>query len=358
MDSLPKRYSLVAQTATVIRESIQAGVWQDILPGEHELCARFQVSRVTLRAALAELTREGWFKGQQGRRREIVLKPAGTKGITQSDRVVLLSPLPLEKIQATALFWVDALRDDLAAAGYRLEFYATQACSSQSPDHLLESLARRHRPAGWVLYLSTAAVQGWFSRRALPCVISGSRHPGAELSSVDVDYAATCGHAVGLLVAKGRKRLALLMPRSGHAGNIESERGFTEAAQKFKNQDVRATIIHHDGSVSAICRALDGLLQSQDPVTGILVAKPAHVATVLTHLLCRGIRVPKDVSVIARDDDPFLENLVPALARYHSDPTLFARKISRLVVDLVRQGVQRQHDFRLMPVFVRGQTLG
>ncbi|HEX5223245.1 MAG TPA: GntR family transcriptional regulator [Verrucomicrobiae bacterium] len=358
MDSLPRRSSLVAQTAVILRESIEAGVWKDFLPGEHELCERLQVSRVTLRAALLQLGREGWFQAQQGRRRQIVQKRSSKARTSRSDRVVMLSPVTLEKLQATTLFWVDALRDHLGAAGYRLEFHASHAVSAQHPEHALESLVQRFRPAGWVLYLSTAPVQEWFSKRGLPCVITGSPHPNVELSSVDMDYAATCSHAANLLAAKGRKRLALLMPRSGHAGNLESERGFMEAGEKLQAQGVHTLVSHHDGSITGICRALDNLLRAPQPATGILVAKPAHVITAVTHLLRRGVRLPEDVSLMARDDDPLLENLVPAVTRYHTDPVLFARKVSRLVVDLVRNGARRRHDSRLMPSLVRGETLG
>lgn len=358
MDSLPKRSSLVAQTAAYLCESIQAGAWKDFLPGEHELCDRLQVSRVTLRAALLQLGREGWFKSQQGQRRRIVQKRVSKSRAATSDRVVMLSPVALENLQATALYWVDALRDHLAAAGYRLEFHSSHACLSQHPEHALESLIQRLRPAGWLLYLSNAPVQEWFSKRGLPCVIAGSPHPGTDISSVDVDYAATCSHAANLLAAKGRKRLALLMPHSGHAGNLESERGFMEACEKLKGQGVHTFVSHHDGSVPGICRALDQLQRAADPATGLLVAKPAHVVTAVSHLLRCGVHVPKDVSLISRDDDPLLEHLVPAVARYHTDPVLFARKISRLVVDLVRDGTRRRHASRLMPTLVRGETLG
>ena len=357
MDSIPNRSWLVAQTAAILRENIQAGVWQEVLPGELELCERFQVSRVTLRGALLELHHEGWFRGGQGKRRKIVREKVAKAAAAPSDRVVLLSPLALQNISTTALFWVDALRDHLAAAGYRLEFHASQACSSLHPERTLEALVRRYRPAGWVLYLSTAPVQEWFSQRALPCVISGSRHPQVELASVDVDYAATCSHAVGLLAAKGRRRLAFLMPRSGHAGNLESERGFLEAGERLKAQGVQTLVAHHDGSVPAICRTLDQLLPGPEPATGLLVAKPAHVVTAVSHLLHRGIRLPQDLSLISRDDEPILENLVPAVCRYHTDSALFARKICRRVVDLVRNGVRRPYDSRLMPSLVRGETL-
>lgn len=336
---------------------MQAGLWKEVLPSEHELCEQFKVSRVTVRAALLQLRHEGWFKAQQGKRRSITPERASNRVATPSDRVVLLSPLSLQDIPATALFWVDALRDHLSSAGYRLDFQSSQACFSPHPDHALESLARRVRPSGWVLYLSTAPVQEWFSARGLPCVISGSRHAHVELSSVDMDYAATCSHAAGMLAAKGRRHLALLMPRSGHAGNLESERGFTETGEKLGDQGVHTRIAHHDGSVPGICRVLDHLLRGPEPVTGMLIAKPAHVVTAVSHLSRSGVRIPRDVSLISRDADPILEHLVPAVARYQTDSALFARRISRLVVDLVRNGMRTQHDSRLMPSFVRGETL-
>jgi DNA-binding LacI/PurR family transcriptional regulator len=358
MDLIPKRTSLVAQTASILRECIQSGLWQELLPGEHELCKRFQVSRVTLRAALLLLAREGWFKGQKGKRRAIVRDRVLKSVPTPSNVVVLLSPLHLEALPSATFFWVDALRDDLAAADYRLEFHVTPACSSRHPEHALAALRQRFRPAGWVLYLSSAAAQEWFSQRGLPCVISGSRHPLVELSSVDVDYAATCGDAARQLAVRGRRRLALLMPHSTHAGDLESEQGFRAAGEKLQAQGVQAVIAHHDGSVPAICRRLDALLHGPEPVTGLLVAKPAHVLTAVSHLLRRGLRLPGDLSLISRDDDPMLDHQVPLVARYHINPALFARKISRLVLELARSGACHPHDSRLIPELVRGETLG
>jgi LacI family transcriptional regulator len=356
MDAMPKRVSLVAQTATILRENLQAGVWADVLPGEQDLCERYKVSRVTLRAALLQLQREGWFAGGQGQRRRILHPQPHLPPTGPSDSVVLLSPSPLADLPAPVLFWVDALRDHLTAAGYRLQFQTSPVAASPQPDHMLESLVRRFHPACWVLYLSTAPMQHWFARRGLPCVLAGSRHLHVELSSVDIDYAATCRHAAGLFAAQGRRTMALLMPHSGQAGNLESERGFVEAGDRLRSQGVITSVVHHNGTVAGICRILDSLLGGGRRPTGLLVAKPAHVLTAVSHLLRSGVRLPQDLSLISRDDDPLLEHLVPAVTRYHADPVLFARRVSRVVVDLVRNGARRRHDFRLMPALLRGET--
>jgi DNA-binding LacI/PurR family transcriptional regulator len=74
--------------------------------------------------------------------------------------------------------------------------------------------------------------------------------------------------------------------------------------------------------------------------------------------LRKGVKLPQQVALISRDNDPFLESLVPAVARYERNPTLFARRVSRLVLDLVREGARPPHNYRLMPTFMEGETLG
>ena len=134
------------------------------------------------------------------------------------------------------------------------------------------------------------------------------RHPHVELSSLDIDYAATCSHAVGLFATRGRRRLALLVPRRGRAGDLESASGFTAAAEKLKRGwDLQATVAYHDDTVAGLCQTLDHLRSGENPVTGILVAKALQVITAVSHLLRCGVKLPRDLSLISRDDDPSLE---------------------------------------------------
>lgn len=355
MNPLPQRLPLAAQAAAALREAIVAGEWKDRLPGEWELCEKLRVSRVTLRAALARLTEEGLVRSSQGRRREIAA-PSRAPLRTVSDRVVFLTPVLLHAAPPFVMFWVDALRRSLGDAGFHLDVVHCPAGGAGRTDAFLEDAAARRRAAGWVLYLSTAAVQQWFSGRHIPAVIAGSRHEGAALPSVDLDHRAVCRHAAGRFLAKGHRRLALLNPGGGHAGDLESETGFLEAAARSGLDAAAAVVAHHDGTPEGVCARLDALLARSAPPTAFLVSRPMHALTAVTHLARRD-RLPPRVSLIARDDDSFLGHVVPRVARYVASPAAFARKVSALVLEMARSGAAGPQDVRLMPAFVPGETL-
>jgi DNA-binding LacI/PurR family transcriptional regulator len=352
MDRLPQRTSLVAQTVEVLREAIESGQWPQWLPGELELTQRLHVSRVTLRAALAELERSKLIRGGQGRRREIVHATRKSAPIRASKTVVLLSPAPLHQLPSATVFWMDELREHLGAAGWPLEIHESAAAYRRKPAHALEELSARVHPAGWVLYRSTPEMQQWFSARTHPVVIAGSRHPGISLSSVDMDYAAACRHAAGRFLAHGHRRLAIIRPNSNLAGDLESVAGL----QSGVGSEVPSAL--HDGSVTGICAALVRLFARQPSPTGLFVFHAIHLLTVLGWLQRRQLQVPGDVSVVCRDSEPYLESVIPIPARYTLNASLYARRITRVVTNLVTGCHARSNQLLIMPAFVRGETLG
>lgn len=354
--SLPHKVSLAAQTAGILRSALESGQWGRWLPGEHELSGQLHVSRVTLRRALDQLRREGWLRSSQGRRREI-LHAEGRGRPAASTRVVLLTASPVHTLHPFAIYWMDCLRGHLAEAGYHLEIHARRAAFGSHVSHTLQAMGSEFQPAAWVLYRSTEQIQRWFSERGFACLITGSRHAGIDLPSVDIDYRATCRHAAGQFFGRGHRQLVLLNPESGAAGDLESEQGFLEAVAQ-KGPAVSGVIVRHDGTVTGICNRLDQLFKRPVPPTAFLVSRPTHVLTVVGCLMHSGLRFARDVALISRDDDSFLEAMVPTVARYSSSPTIFASKVSKVVLDLVRRVGSPRSDMRIMPHFVPGQTLG
>ena len=91
--------------------------------------------------------------------------------------------------------------------------------------------------------------------------------------------------------------------------------------------------------------------------TGLFVALPRHLLMVMSFLATQGIKVPRDVSIISRDSEPFLDFVVPPPARYVVSSSLFAKQLSHLVLKMARGVPVPPRGQLLMPDFVPGETL-
>ena len=353
MKKLPRRISLVAETAAVLRNEIESGRWKTFLPGERELCSRLRVSRPTLRAALEILHKEGRLIVAHGRSTQICRTKNFVSTGDATNRVGLLTPIPLHQMPPFVMFWIDELRERLAENGLELHVQINSNSQSPRPEKILKRLVAENPSAVWLLFLSTEPMQRWFAEHNFPCVIAGSCFPGTQFPSVDIDYRAASQHAARLLAAKGHQRIAVLLPDTKTAGDQASETGFLEGA----NEQVRARAVRHNETIKGICEKLDGLLKGDQPTTALLVARSANALTALTYLQRRGLRFPQDMALISRDDDDFLNSVVPKITRYACDPKMFARKISKLVLQLAREGSAPKRQILLMPDLVRGETV-
>jgi LacI family transcriptional regulator len=114
----------------------------------------------------------------------------------------------------------------------------------------------------------------------------------------------------------------------------------------------------HDATAAGLAAALKRLMAPTAPPTALLVPNAFHCLAVVSGLAQLGWRVPSQVSVISRDEDPFLSFLVPEPARYVASPRAYARSLLPPVLELLEGEAVSQRGWRLMPEFVRGASLG
>src|SRR5689334_10513541 len=99
VQGIPQRHSLVGQTVACLHAAIAAGQWREWLPAERTLCDMLQVSRSTLRRALAELQRDGAIRAEHGAGNRILAGAGRVRGGLRSHDVALLTPEPLERLR-------------------------------------------------------------------------------------------------------------------------------------------------------------------------------------------------------------------------------------------------------------------
>lgn len=352
--ALPRRASRAMEAAAFLRERLLAGAWSRLLPGETELARQLQVGRNTIRAALVQLEAEGLLKTQAGRRREVTgLLSANPKEEDGGQVAVLLLGMPYPALASSTLLWMEALRLRLQGAGWTLRIQVESAAYRRASARVLERLTAEQPGAVWVLYRSTATMQQWFEKQALRAVIAGTRHAGSSLPQVDTDYRAASRHAAARLTALGHRHLVILTPKAQLAGDSESIAGFREGAGQ-----AGAEVVTHNDTLDGVIASLRQVMNHRAPPTGLLVLRAEHFATCLTWLLQQGISIPGQVSLISRDDEPFLQHLHPEPTRYRRSAETFAKKLARLITTCGDGSPGRSAAPLLMPDFVKGGTLG
>lgn len=352
---IPTRVSLAAQIAAAIRKAIEAGTWADYLPTERHLGEMFQVSRPTLRVALHLLANEGLIEITPGRGSRL-LKRAVRQSAMKNRLVAVITPQPVFDLGLTYQ-GVNEMRAHLAKLGFATEVVLCQA-QGAAAERFVANYLQRNRVFCCVLLSVSERLQRWFSTHSIPALVLGSCHPSVSLPSLDFDNRAVCRHAAGVFAQRGHRRIALLTPDSGLAGDLVGEQGFLEAVAEhpaLARSDCR--IVHHDATAPSITGRLDGLLRSAAPPTGLLIANTDEAFIVMMHLLRRGLPVPDRISLISRDHHRIYDILSPAVAHYKAEPGIFEHRLSRLMLQMVSQGYLAPEATLIVPKFFAGGTV-
>jgi len=358
MKSPGQRYlRLPQQVAHLIVERIKHGQWSRTLPNERHLAAELNVSRRTIRASLAELRREGWAQTARGRGTQILRKANRRGNKAVEDSVGLILPDTLANLRHQTFLWTDALRTILFDAGYRLEVHPCRGLLTTDAARTVERIVRRSSHRAWLLSFSGRAAQKWFADAALPCVVVGVCHADVRLPSIGTDNRAVCRHAVLRMAALGHKRIAFLTERSARVGDQESVRGFREGAEACRDRGVIAEIVNYRRDTDHVAQVAGALLSRRVRPTALLISNPDFMLTVVCVLGRLGLKIPRDISLLCRDDDHCLRYLHPAAARYTWPPEQRAHRIFRLLSKLLAGEILPPERHVIMPTAVKGGTL-
>lgn len=344
--------SIARQVAAALRTEIEQGTWRDALPGERALAARLQVSRRTLRKALAQLRTDGVLSTRPSSA-TTVARRAGRAAPRTSNTVALLLPEPLEGVRPFTVLWVYRLMSLLQDRGLHLEVFSGAKYYRPNAARALHRLVRTNVACCWLLARSNRSLQTWFAESGQPALVVGTAHPGVPLASVDIDHRALCRHAAGQFARHGHATLCLMLEEIDHAGDQESELGFREGLKP----GATALVCRVPRSRAAIIRELKRLLNLRTPPTGFLFSNSYTYLTVQSYLAEAGHLPPRDISLVARDVEPFLEFLHPEPAFYRISPDRMARALNAAL----RRVLGRDRTIfatRIMPEFVAGASLG
>jgi DNA-binding LacI/PurR family transcriptional regulator len=346
--------SLPSQVAQALRAEISGRAWSGALPGERQLADQFQVSRKTVRKALAELRAAGELQTERSRGSRLAAGPRHRP--EPHPRIALLLPEPLEGSRPFTALWVNRLMGLLQENGTPLQIIHGTKYYGANAARSLARLTATHSARCWIIARSNRAIQEWFAASGVPALVCGSAHPGVNLPSVDVDHRALCRHSAALLLRHGHRHLALFLEHGGHGGDVESEQGF-RAGLAPASEAMEPIVCTPERNAASIIREMRRLLARKEPPTALLLSNSYSYLTVLSYLGSLGLRVPRDMSVVSRDEETFLRFMHPTPTYYSTPPAKFAHAL-HAALKRILAGDRSAFAIRIMPNLVQGESVG
>jgi len=353
----PQRIALADQAAAAIQRAIDQGAWTDFLPSERRLCEMCRVSRPTIRAALHALANDGLIEIQQRQRNRIIRRQTAAAAKPRR-HIAIVTHETFSHTPSAAYFSLSEMRAFLHEHGYTTEVFVCGRRGEGAQHRQIEAIARDERIVCAILVSASREIHRWFASNSLPALVLGSGFDDIPLPCLDVDYRAIGRHAAGLLLSKGHQRIAYVVPDSRHGGDLACERGFLDVVDRqVPFAAVRPVIVRHDGTPKGLRNQLAILFNSPERPTGILVAKPQCMISVMFYLLERGLSIPRDVSVVCRDRDDLFDKMLPAVAYYTFEVEGFSNQLTRSILKMVGQRSGQPGPSFIVPHFVAGATV-
>jgi DNA-binding LacI/PurR family transcriptional regulator len=354
---IPKRISLITQAAETIDAEMRLGGLAGRLPPERELALNLQVSRPTLRAALAVLEQQGKIK-KGGRLGHLIVANHKSVPMPSNSRSIGILYCGNEWALSPAIArYLLKIQQCLHNAGYEMDAHFQRVEKNTKSFSKITELVEKHLSSCWLLIGGNANVQNWFKDKKIPVAVIGSTSEALGLPNFDVDYRATCRHAGQLLWRRGHRRISMIAPASDLRGDKMSELGFLEGLSQVKHSKGSIQILRYAGDVESIKRILDKAMSGEKQPTALLITRPTAVLTALGYLQGNGFKVPQDVSIISRDHEEFLSHLTPLPARYVVDWLFYGARVAKCLLHLAESGVCKVNGKMIFPTFDEGGTL-
>lgn len=347
-----RHLSLAEQTAEVLARAIHDGKIMDLLPGEMELSAKLKVSRLTLRRAIAILERQKLLVIAKGKRTRVVPRRGRRKEFASASVCFVINTTP-----GSHLIKVNPLLDEVQAALVAEGVTCSEIYKSQFGERKVEERLREivagHKKSCYVLLNSSRSVQQWFAKSGKPSLVMGSCFDGVDLPSIDLDYHAVGWHAGGQFVKNGHTNILLIQPEAPAAGLRASEAGLKEYMSGVAGAQIRVLRTQPSSFLNAFERGLRG----PEPPTAVFACRMEMALSALAAAQLFNRCIPKNLSLVSRDDYQIFDFMVPQITRYRCNMHAMARKVIRIIHLLLRGISPGNRTSLIVPEFFAGETL-
>ncbi|KOU50582.1 LacI family transcriptional regulator [Streptomyces sp. MMG1522] len=252
----------------------------------------------------------------------------------RTDAIALVVPEPETRFFAEPYFSAIVRGVGAALADTEMQLLLTLVGNDRERRRLAQYLTA-HRVDGVLLVAVHAddPLPELLEQLGMPCVISGARHPGETLPSVDSDNYEGARAAVEHLVSRGRRQVATITGRLEVYGAQRRLDGYRAAVSAAGLTPDERLIAPADFTEEGGAKAMRALLARRPELDGVFVASDVMAAGARQVLREAGRRVPEDVALVGFDDSVVARHMHPPLTSVRQPIEEMGRRMARLLLD-------------------------
>jgi DNA-binding LacI/PurR family transcriptional regulator/DNA-binding transcriptional regulator YhcF (GntR family) len=346
------RVSAVEQVSAHLREEIVHGTWNKRMPGVHALARELGSNHGTVETALQLLEKQKLLISQGPGRARLISLPHALK----ADNRLKIAILDYDQLGLTEGYTVEA-QHRLNEAGHQA-FFTRQCLQDLRMDLKRVSLLVSKTDAdAWIICSASREVLSWFANQPAPAFAWFGNRKGLPIAGVGPDKQPAYTTAARRLIELGHRRIVLLHQQLQQAPELSApDQAFLNELTAHGIATSPYNLPHWTDSKTEFYDCLTKLF-SVTPPTALIIDDASFFFGAFQFLADRGLRVPKDVSLICADSSPFFANSCPPVTHIHWD----TGPVVRRVIQWVNNIAHRRTDTRqtLTPAkFIPGGTIG
>lgn len=362
-----KKINKTTRVHEAIQSEVTLGNWQTgmRIPADEELCEKYNVGRNTLREAISSLVRSGVLYRKQGAGTFIGSLPVPQPSEGYQNNVIhLFHKTPHEKLSND--FFQQAIVNELS-----------QKLSDQNKSLHLTLLPKTVTLLNYFNgdreiddYKNGVILIGLepekeifekFKNRNIPLVSLGECYTNKLVPSVGTDDYQIVSIATKHLIEHGHQKIALISGPSKLQQNDPVLIPFTKSLEEVGLPFDPSIVAAAEASdfVSGI-NAMKRLLDTQADFSAAMIFGDRATFGALETLRYRDIGIPKDLAIIALDEYPWMQEILPfKLTGLRQDTGRLAETLLALIVDCKRNPVETEGKHILIPpLFILGRSCG
>jgi LacI family transcriptional regulator len=227
-----------------------------------------------------------------------------------------------------------AIERGLGRAGYSPLFISGHWRESDERKAVSNLLARR---VEGIILLTSCLPDGELIQlsRNLPLIVTGRQVGGGQIHCLDVDSMPAARLATEFLIGQGHRRIAFVGGPVTHPDSLQRLQGYKSALAAARIPLISKLILPGDYASAGGYAAANQLVASGAKFTAIFAANDQAAYGVLLALYRKGLRVPRDVSVMGFDDVPESCYSIPPLTSVHRAIDEVGEAAAEAVIDMI-----------------------